>query len=369
MKKAWWVAGVIFIHAGAAFSQDVCAIALQSNAFNTSDEIVSNKIAFEKKSELCSKEYSNKEEFQSAVRNSGFSLSYAGVGVGYSGGKASSGSKVDFQEESFCSANQDQFAQEYFSNTRVKVADVALKAWTDCINTTKSTSLWLDYDLPNDGTGMTGKIYRTISIGKTNLEITDLQVQPVSLNKEVKCTIENIVFDSEYFNDGKKISTNTTEENFSCTKPTNKSVRIGLGTDGGSLAWIEMPSVEAKKLNELDNLNASLLSLTNTTSASIENLNLRLNQASTDLARQEAKIASLETEITQVKETASQEKAAIRFLIMEAGSPCPAGWQRRATIGILWNNSDLAGRIGTTPTGYSSLPGWSWDHPQLCWRA
>lgn len=258
--------------ASPSLAQDVCAVALQSNAFNTFDQTVSNNIAFEKKEEICSRDYENSEEFRSSARSGGFSLSYAGVGIGASGGKSSGGGKVHFREEEFCKSSQDEFAQEYFSNTSVKVADVALRAWSNCIENTRKNSLWLEYKISGDGTGMTGTIYRTISSGPTTLKITSLQVHPSSLADKVNCSIENKLWTVNDFSSGKVATTDTTKEIVACTKPTDKTVRIAFGTDGDSLTWVEMPSVEEATNNVVEELRSQLLALSAKMTGSLNEL-------------------------------------------------------------------------------------------------
>lgn len=263
---------VFCVLASPIFAQDVCAVALRSNAFNTFDQTVSNNIAFEKKEEICSRDYESSEEFRNSARSGGFNLSYAGFGVGASGGKSSGSGKVHFREEAFCQASQDEFAQEYFSNTSVRVADVALRAWSNCIENTRRNSLWLEYKISSDGTGMTGTIYRTISSGRTTLKITSMQVQPSTLASEVNCSIENKLWTVNDFADGEAVTTDTTREIVACTKPSDKTVRVAFGTDGDSLTWVEMPSIEDVGNNEVEELRSQLLALSSTMTDALNDL-------------------------------------------------------------------------------------------------
>lgn len=277
----------LFVSATPILAQDVCSVALQSNAFNTFDQTINNNVAFEKKEEICSRDYENSEEFRNSARSGGFSLSYAGFGLGASGGKSSGTGKVHFREESFCQASQDEFAQEYFSNTSVRVADVALRAWTDCIETTERNSLWLKYNIAGDGTGMTGTIYRTISSGPTTLKITSMQVHPSTLAGDVNCSIENQLWTVEDFANGAEVTTDTTSEIVACTKPSDKTIRVALGTDGGSLTWVEMPSNEQMTEDKADVLEAKFLAYTAVTNAKLERLSEENNRLRARLAEHE----------------------------------------------------------------------------------
>lgn len=254
------------------FAQDACSVALRSNAFNTFDQTVSNSIAFEKKEDLCRRNYSNKEEFRNSARSGGFSLSYGGLGLGASGGKSAGSGKVHFREEKFCESSQDEFSQEYFSNTSVRVADVALRAWSECIANTRKNSLWLEYKVADDGTGMTGTIYRTISSGPTTLKITSMQVHPSDLSNQVNCSIENKLWTAADFAKGETVTTDTTKEIVACTKPKEKTVRIAFGTDGDSLTWIEMPSVGEAENNQVEELRTQLLALSSRLTSTVNEL-------------------------------------------------------------------------------------------------
>jgi len=233
---------------------DVCRVALESNAFNTFDQTVSNRIAFEQKEELCRRDYSSAEEFRNSARSGGFNLSYAGVGLGASGGRSSGEGRVHFREEAFCRASQQDFFQEYQATTSVRIGDVALRAWSECIRTTNENSLWLHYTVQPDGTGMTGTLRRTIRTGPTNLRITSMQVQPDFLSDEVRCIVAGRMFTPSSLSESGPIETQTTSEIVSCTKPHEQTVRVALATDGGSLTWITMPSAEERHQTEVESL-------------------------------------------------------------------------------------------------------------------
>lgn len=272
-------------------ASDFCRVALESNAFNTSDQHIISKIAFEKKEDLCSREYKNSEEFRSAARSGGFSVGFRGFDIGRSRGKSTSTGKVHFKESSFCQADEEQFSQEYKKHTKVKVADVALNAWRDCIEDTKKTSLWLEFEVPNDGTGMTGTISRTIAAGKTTLKITSMAVQPNDLQDSVSCTIEGRTFKKSEL-EKNPIVTDTVSEEVECTKPTDKTVRIAFGTDGNSLDWVKMPSLKKVKDNDIEDLKTEIQELSNQITADAETKLIQLGDTQIIWGRSSAAISA-----------------------------------------------------------------------------
>lgn len=274
---------VIFSGVPTRASSDVCSIALQSNAFNTSDRRLSSLIALEQREEICRRSYSSVEEFRAAARSGGFSLSYAGVGLGASGGRSDAQGRLSFSEERFCSENEVAFTQQYDLSEVVTVADVALQAWTRCVEVTRRNSLWLSYTVSADGTGMFGTITRTIDGSASNLarailRITDLQVQPDDHVGTVRCHIAGQSFTQESIRAAGGFETTSAREEISCTKPDNVDVRIALQSDAGGLSWIELPSRETVEITDVNvlaqRLEGTLMRLADA-EAAIGRLNVR----------------------------------------------------------------------------------------------
>lgn len=237
-------------------AQDLCRVALSSNAFNTSDRRLSSRIAMEQRNALCNRDYSSEEEFQSSARSGGFSASYGPYRLGASGGRQSASGRLSFSEEAFCSDTDETFLSTFDSAESTSSGDVALRAWTDCIRITQSTGMWLVYDVEADGTGMVGSLRRTISSGATNLSVTALNVQPRNLADQVECTISGTTFTQSSLLESGPFTASTTSENVSCSKPADVSVRVSFSTDVGSTDWVRLPSAAQRSVTELEELAA-----------------------------------------------------------------------------------------------------------------
>lgn len=243
-----------------AYAEDFCDIALTSGAFNTSDERESLKIMYEQKEDICRKEYNSSEEFRGAAKSGGFNLSYAGIGLGASGGSSTNKGKLSFASEDFCQASEEEFSKEYSSYQFVSSADAALRAWSGCVKDTKKNALWLSYDLNADATGFSGTMYRTAAEGRADLLINSMQVTPDSRAGEISCQIGNSKVNVDYFND-KSVKADTFSVNLQCTKPEDVSVKISFGTDQAALGWVVLPSKSAARETDLEGLSKQIIRL------------------------------------------------------------------------------------------------------------
>jgi hypothetical protein len=231
-----------------SFATGVCDIALSNNAINTSDASITSKIAFQKKEDLCRSEFSSAEEFRNSARNSGFNVGYAGFTLGHSGGKRTGSGKLSFNSEEFCQANQVDLNTFYTSRIKTSVADIALEAWRDCIKVTQENAFFIEYSESSDSNGATGFLHRRIIDGTTHFSITDMKVQPSTV--EVKCYVNGEAIQKGKLN----VVMDSARESFSCDKPEDENVRVGFGTNIGDPIFIEMHSKEYQKQTTMDEL-------------------------------------------------------------------------------------------------------------------
>lgn len=239
--------------AKSAMANGVCDIALSNNAINKTNFEITSTLAFQKKEDLCRAEYDSKEEFNSSARNSGFNLGYKGLEIGHSGGKRSGSGRLSFESEEFCKANRQDLNTFYTAVFESSIADVALAAWRDCIAKTERNILFLEYNESTDATGATGYLRRQMTRGDQTLIITDMKVQPKSVN--ASCFING-----EEIKRGKvDVKLNSTDEGFTCDKPVDKNVRIGFDTNVGSPVFMELSSQKEVERIEIKNLEKRLL--------------------------------------------------------------------------------------------------------------
>lgn len=243
-----------------AWAQSSCDVVLQTKAFDISSNSVTLRTAYDKKEQICQQKYRSVEEFRSAASSSGFDLGFKGVQLGASGGNADQSGNLSFESEAFCRANEEQFAQEYESEGFQQIASIAVQAWERCVIAQRSNAVWMSYQRADDGSGFTGTIYRTISVGSVDrLKLTQMLVQGSDIqDSDIVCSASNDEITPAFFDDGQTIEFGTLSENISCNKPVNKTVSVSFGTDQGALPWIELPSVEKSNNTDIAELDRRL---------------------------------------------------------------------------------------------------------------
>lgn len=247
------LAGLIF--STAAHAEDVCDVALTSRAFNTTQANVSENIAYAKRDDVCNSTYSSLQEAQNAAKSAGFNLSYAGIGIGANGDKASSDTRVDIRSTDFCRATAEDFKRAFSSNYNQQVADAALIAWSDCVEK-NSSRLSVSYTMSSDGQYFAGTIVRTAATGSLLSTISGISVVGAP-NASVLCNIGG-----QDVRPGKlNVPITTTRTAFGCRKSKDAGVMITVQTSGDSLPPIHMPSKLQLNAARFDEMDARLNSL------------------------------------------------------------------------------------------------------------
>ena len=231
-----------------ASADNVCDIALTSGAFNTSDYAQNSRLVFKKKDDVCKSEYNSQSDAYSAGEQSGGSIGYGGFSLGLSDAKQKSNQKWSISDSKLCQASAQDL--ESFTSTfaKQKVADTALKAWSECID--KTNKLNLKYSLVPEGTGMTGIIVRTVSDGGGFGSITGIMSSDPKV--DISCRIGTQTVE---INKMTTIKFDKGSTGISCNKPADASVSISLNTDVGDTAWIELPSLAEQKKTSVESVN------------------------------------------------------------------------------------------------------------------
>lgn len=230
-----------------ASDHGVCDVALSSNAINKTDFEQTSRITYQKKEDLCRREYNSVQEFREEASASGFNLGYKGLELGHSGGRKTGSGRLSFSEETFCQANQVDLSSEYQSKLSTSVADIALRAWQACIETTEKDALYIEYETAAGNSGVKGFINRRVVNGSTEFVITEMMVQPAKLANKVKCQVGHATVSLGKLN----IKLTNTREGFACDKPPGADVGVSFGTNIGDLDWIRMPSEAAVEQKEI----------------------------------------------------------------------------------------------------------------------
>jgi len=242
---------VPLISMNTAIADDVCDIALTSGAFNTSDYAQSSRLLLKKKDDVCKTDYNTQSEAESAGKQSGGSIGYGGLSLGLSDAKQTSGEKWSIADSEFCRASAEEL--DSFTSTIVKqqVADVALRAWSECID--KTNKLYVKYSLSPDGTGMTGTIYRSVSLDSGFGNITGVMSSDPKV--DVNCHIGTKPIE---VNKARSIRIDKGKIGISCNKSADVSVRIALNTDVGDQEWISIPSRAEQKQSTIEAANDAI---------------------------------------------------------------------------------------------------------------
>ena len=204
--------------------------------------------------DVCREEYRSAEEFKKSGRDNGFSLGFEGFELGYSGGKRTGSGKLSFANEEFCKSNRLELDDFYINRVKKSIANIALDAWRECIKTTKDRNFSIEYEETIDNDGVIGHFKRSIGDGEiTHYILTDMKVIPP--DDSVECQVNG-----KTIKRGGDINLKMTglTESFGCSKPKNKNISIGIGTNIGDPIFIKMYSAKVIDDDKLDKLSKKI---------------------------------------------------------------------------------------------------------------
>jgi len=254
--KKWVLASIIIFAASLNVSRasSVCDIALKSGAFNTSDYASNTNFILKMKDNVCNSEYNSKSEAISSARKSGGNIGYGGFSLGASDAKKKSSGKWSVANSKFCKASAQELDSVTSVRAKKQIADMALEAWGACIDNVETNKLFVTYTPNTEGTGMTGTIIRSISVGGGGFgNITGL----ISSDPDVDLSCQIGTLSVEI---GKPLDIRIDKSSIgiSCKKSKDDNVKIALTTDQGDQSWINLPSHVKQKQSSLDAANDAI---------------------------------------------------------------------------------------------------------------
>lgn len=299
------IGGTFKVHAS------VCDVALQSNALNTSDYAKTSSILLSKHDDVCRAEYNSQKEAVNAARSSGASIGYGAYSFGASDAKQIATGTWSISDSSFCKATAEEL--DSFTSIRVKqqVADIALAAWSECINNVESNKLFATYSANKDGSGITGTLYRSVSRGGvgviTGIIVTGTSDSTPGKNKEiVHCMIGTTPVSP---NTALVINIDRTNIAFQCSKKSkNDVVKVAISTSQGDTPWMQLPSDMEMRNTDIEEANTAIEGLRGRFSKLEEkviDLDSKLNKLtqlvtshSSDIANTNQKISTLNKDLS-----------------------------------------------------------------------
>ncbi len=87
-------------------------------------------------------------------------------------------------------------------------------------------------------------------------------------------------------------------------------------------------------------------------------------QLSSEIGLVNQRLDGLTRRDEEIDDRLSAEQQSVRYILIDNGQNCPAGWTEQGSTGILMKTSEVKFGRG----GYSGIPGWHWTHPVLCKR-
>lgn len=280
MKSIWTLLSIAVItlfqpiaNTVTAADSSLCDLALKSGAFNTNDYAQTANVMMQKKDEVCRSEFNSQGEAISSARKSGGSFGYGGFTLGASDARQTASGKWSVADSKYCHAKAEEL--DSFTNTRVQqqVADIALEAWSDCINKVETNKLFVKYKLHPDGSGMTGTIIRNLrkgAIGKITGIMTSVGK---SEENQVACKIGTTPIETDKLLD---IQIEKSDIAISCSKSKDKNVSIALTTSQEDTDWILLPSRTEQVQSVTDNKIARTDSRITQTDSRVAQLEARL---------------------------------------------------------------------------------------------
>ncbi|SEL93798.1 hypothetical protein SAMN04489760_10163 [Syntrophus gentianae] len=241
-----------------AYAASECDAVWDSGAFNKSRYAESASLLLKKKDAACSQNYQNKGEAEEAAKKAG-----GEIGIGSWSFQGAEAEKIaettwSISKSSLClNASAEELASFTSIQAKSQVTDLAVRAWSDCIERSETNKLFVEYTTLIDGTGMTGWLishpdradgYGTIKdVAITNLTAKD---QPVT------CLIggRRVIVNKDFRGCNIPITKDRTA--ISCTKNPRKSINIALKTDQvappGIIAMPSLANEIQTRINEVN---------------------------------------------------------------------------------------------------------------------
>lgn len=253
---------LLLIFKGAnAQTPSVCDIVLTEKAFNTTDYSQTSRIMLKKRDDVCRSEYDSAQEAYSSAQQAGGSLGYGPWSVGLSDAHQNSKGKYTVSDSRFCKASAEELSSYTDTSFRQQVADIAVSAWLSCIRTFKNNQLFIHYTLNNDGSGITGSIFRSVANHGSFGSVTGITVNSNKLKviKGLSCKI-----DTQDIPVNQKINIQLlkTPTSFDCIKDSNTEMSISLVTSEGNQGWIVLPTRSEVKKSQYQPGNSKLVGTT-----------------------------------------------------------------------------------------------------------
>ena len=297
-------------------AQSVCDIALKSGAFNTSDYAQTSNLVIKRRDDICKSEYSSQQEAVSAGQQSGGNIGYGGFSLGVSDAKQSGNSKWSIADSKYCKASAEEIDSFTSIRARQQVADIALNAWTACINSVETNRLFVQYTPNTDGSGITGTIIRSLrdgGIGKiSGISSNDPNISSSAISCSVGTTRVEI-------NKPVALQLDRSKTALACKKKDpEKSFKISLITTQGDQEWIVLPSKNEQKVSTIDEINANILQLRNQLAAINTAVAASARSASADAVQIGARLNEQAAKITAVEQ---ETKYGGSYQVTDPGQP------------------------------------------------
>ncbi|HEX8301530.1 phage tail protein [Sphingomonas sp.] len=238
-----------------AMAENLCAIALESQAFNTVRSNTNEAIAMAKRNDLCSKKYNSAQEARNAASSSGLDVGFKGFQLGKNDSSQTGNSKISIESSDFCNATEEDFKRSFGSNYDSQIADVALRAWSSCVEQ-NSNQFYIKYTPSRDGKYLSGAIIRKVSRGGLVSTITGMSV--VGAGKSgLSCYIGAIPVVPGPL----EIRITTSSTALLCEKPSEEGVVFSFQTSDDALPSIEMPKQSTEEFVRYEQIERQLIFL------------------------------------------------------------------------------------------------------------
>ena len=232
---------------------DVCSVVLTNKAYDTSRQSTNYQYMSATRDRLCHDEYNSVNEARSAAESAGFNLGYAGFTVGGNGATQTADGKVSIASTSFCSASSADIRTALSTSYEEQVANVAVKAWEECVKRSQENVLYISYKLRPDGSGFDGTLHLTANQGPLGRTITGIVIGGAAAR--VTCNIGGRSYTPDEVQ-ANPVEIKTTGTALVCEKEGDASVSVAIQTSQGAADFIAIPSKN-------DILNAKLAEINN----------------------------------------------------------------------------------------------------------
>lgn len=338
MKRYLLVVAIILATTPQVYGSTVCDAVFRANAFNTTDYSSSAKFLLKKRDDVCSKQYDSESEAKTAARSAGGSIGFKGFSLGGSAAKKNSNDKWSLSSSEFCRSSAAEIDAMTSETMRSQVTDLAVEAWRSCTEKTLANKLLIEYKQNKDGTGIRGRIIRSIASEGGGVGIG--MITGIINNKpqvDVKCTIGRT---SVKMNEEIEIRFDRTHTSFFCNKPANDIASISVNTSQGDQTFIDLYSEQEYKQAKIDEVNDSVTALRQLVDDVKLELSTKINEqvsfsaknkllgdsANADISTLQATIESLKSNQTGVLKSQNCMLHKKRIKKDWATLSCPAGY-------------------------------------------